>query len=86
MPGREGGSLLAPGDCLIVRADCAGEATVGLRKGSAEGVLDASFRLDVIVRCEEVSAPPVAAPTPEVTFLAHSVLHRYRFRANKRPP
>lgn len=71
MPGREGGSLLAPGDCLIVRADCAGEATVGLRKGSAEGVLDASFRLDVIVRCEEVSAPPVAAPTPEVTFLAH---------------
>jgi len=71
MPGREGGRLLAPGDCVVVRADRDGEAKVGLRKGSAEGALDASFRLDVIVRCEEAPAPVAAAPTPSISFLAH---------------
>jgi len=71
MPGREGGRLLAPGDCVVVRADHAGEATVGLRKGSADGALDASFRLDVIVRCEEAVTPIVAAPTSSITFFAH---------------
>jgi hypothetical protein len=71
MPGREGGRLLAPGDCVVVRADRDGEAKVGLRKGSADGALEASFRMDVIVRCEEAPAPIAAAPTPVVSFLAH---------------
>ena len=71
MPGRDGGRLLAPGDCVVVRAERAGEAKVGLRRGSADGALDASFRLDVIVRCEEVPEAVVAAPTPSVSFLAH---------------
>ena len=74
MPGREEGRLLAPGDCLVVRADRAGEAKVGLKRGSADGALEATFRLDVIVRCEEeVKAAAPAAPAP-VSFLAHVAL------------
>ena len=71
MPGREGGRLLAPGDCVIVRADRAGEARVGLRKGSSDGALEASFRLDVIVRCEEALEPVTSAPSPAISFMAH---------------
>jgi hypothetical protein len=77
MPGREGGRLIAPGDCLIVRAERAGEARVGLRRGSPDGALEASFRLDVIVRCEEAVAPVAVAPSsgPPISFLAHVARH-----------
>ena len=74
MPGREGGRLLAPGDCLVIRADRGGEAQVGLKRGSVDGALDATFRLDALVRCEEAPAPVVAAPTSPVSFLAHIAL------------
>ena len=74
MPGREDGRLLAPGDCLVIRADRAGEAQVGLKRGSADGALGATFRLDVLVRCEEAAEPVVTAPTPAISFLAHIAL------------
>jgi hypothetical protein len=74
MPGREGGRLLAPGDCLVIRADRAAEAHVGLKRGSVDGALEATFRLDLIVRCEEAAEPVVAAPPPAISFLAHVAL------------
>jgi hypothetical protein len=74
MPGREDGRLLAPGDCLVIRADRGGEAQVALKRGSVDGALEATFRLDALVRCEEASEPVVAAPTPAVSFLAHIAL------------
>lgn len=74
MPGRENGRLLAPGDCLVIRADRAGEAQVGLKRGSVDGALEATFRLDVIVRCEEEAQVLAPAPSPPVSFLAHIAL------------
>jgi hypothetical protein len=74
MPGREAGRLLTPGDCLVVRADRASEAQVGLRRGSADGALEATFRLDVLVRCEETAKMVAAPPKPPISFLAHIAL------------
>ena len=79
MPGRERGMLQRPGDCMVVRAERASEVVVGLRRGAADGSLDASFRLEPIVLVEEsaaaqiepVAAPIVAAPAPLFSFLAH---------------
>ncbi|MDE3175695.1 MAG: hypothetical protein KGM15_06230 [Pseudomonadota bacterium] len=80
MPGRERGALQRPGDCLVVRAERASEVVVGLRRGAADGSLDASFRLEPIVLVEETSAPqsepeivavaPAAVAAP-FSFLAH---------------
>ena len=84
MPGREGGKLLAPGDCVVVKADRAGEAMVGLRRGSADGTLEASFRLDVLVRCEEAPAAVVEAPATEMSIVAHiGYVGDARFAANE---
>ncbi len=77
MPGRERGMLQRPGDCLVLRADRASDVVVGLRRGSADGSLDATFRLEPIVLAEEaqgapVETPPAAAPAPvSLSFLAH---------------
>jgi hypothetical protein len=78
MPGRERGALQRPGDCMVVRAERTSEVVVGLRRGAADGSLDASFRLEPIVLAEDSSAPQVE---PEVvrapvaaapfSFLAH---------------
>src|SRR5437763_5128467 len=46
MPGRERGALQRPGDCMVVRAERTSEVVVGLRRGAADGSLDASFRLE----------------------------------------
>jgi len=69
MPGREKGMLQRPGDCLVVRADRGSEVVIGLRRGSIDGSLDASFRLEPIVLADEAAAPrmdaaPVAASAP----------------------
>ena len=80
MPGRERGALQRPGDCLVVRAERNSEVVVGLRRGAADGSLDASFRLEPIVLVEDVSLPqvepevaPVVAPAVSApfSFLAH---------------
>ena len=78
MPGRERGMLQRPGDCLVLRADRASDVVVGLRRGTANGSLDATFRLEPIVLAEETPAAAVeavaaeAAPAPaSLSFLAH---------------
>ncbi len=81
MPGREEGLLLRPGDCVVVRAEKPSELVVGLRRGSADGSLDASFRLEAIAVAEDAPASrpaPLAAPAPVVPtpsapvgFMAH---------------
>jgi len=67
MPGRERGVVQRPGDCLVVRAESATEVVVGLRRGSADGSLDATFRLEPIILLEKPAAPE-AAP---MSFVAH---------------
>jgi hypothetical protein len=84
MPGREEGLLLRPGDCVVVRAERASEIVVGLRRGSAEGSLDASFRLEAIALAEDTGGSRVtplsdfrAEPTAEavpLSFVAHVAL------------
>lgn len=77
MPGRERGVLQRPGDCLVLRAERASDVVVGLRRGSAEGALDASFRLEPVVLADssEVEAPAAAVSAPaapaSLSFLAH---------------
>ncbi len=79
MPGRDRGMLQRPGDCLVLRAERPSEVMIGLRRGSADGSLDASFRLEPIVLSEEVPAAgqvetPVAKPAADLgslSFLAH---------------
>lgn len=81
MPGREEGLLLRPGDCVVVRAERPSELVVGLRRGSADGSLEASFRLEAIAVAEESGASrpaSVSAPAPVVSpaltpfgFMAH---------------
>jgi hypothetical protein len=81
MPGREDGLLLRPGDCVVVRAERPSELVVGLRRGSADGSLDASFRLEAIAVAEDAAAsratsvvapvPVVAAPSAPRGFIAH---------------
>ena len=77
MPDRERGMLQRPGDCLVVRAERASEVVIGLRRGSPQGSLDATFRLEPIV-LTEVAAPKVepARRTGTIaqasfSFLAH---------------
>lgn len=67
MPDRDNGTLQRPGDCLVVRADHATEVVVGLRRGSADGSLDATFRLEPIILLEKAAAPE---PAP-MSFVAH---------------
>jgi hypothetical protein len=79
MPGRDLGVLQRPNDCLVVRADKLSDVVVALRRGSPDGSLDATFRLEPIVLAEETSvAAPAAiaepAPAPSaapVSFVAH---------------
>jgi hypothetical protein len=81
MPGREEGLLLRPGDCVVVRAERPSELVVGLRRGSADGSLDASFRLEAIAVAEEAPvsraaplsppSPAVSTPSAPVAFIAH---------------
>jgi len=81
MPGRERGTLQRPGDCLVLRAERASDIVVGLRRGSPDGSLDASFRLEPIVLAEDAPAAPVvrveaSSPAPlsslaPLSFLAH---------------
>jgi len=81
MPGREEGLLLRPGDCVVVRAERPSEVGVGLRRGSADGSLEASFRLEAIVLAEDpgvsqpaqavARAPLVSAVAAPLAFLAH---------------
>lgn len=78
MPGRDNGMLQRPGDCLVLRADRSCDVVVGLRRGSPNGSLDATFRLEPIVLAEEAPAAPAieslapatSAPAP-LSFLAH---------------
>jgi hypothetical protein len=82
MPGREEGLLIRPGDCVVVRAERPSEVVVGLRRGSADGSLEASFRLEAIALAEDAGASQVApvaaaraslvsaAPAP-LAFVAH---------------
>jgi hypothetical protein len=78
MPGRDEGLLLRPGDCVVVRAERPSEVVVGLRRGSADGSLEASFRLEAIALAEDAGASQpalVAVRTPVVSapiaFIAH---------------
>jgi hypothetical protein len=64
--------LQRPGDCVVLRAERASEVVVGLRRGSSDGSLDASFRLEAIVLADEPAA--VSRPAVEsapLSFLAH---------------
>jgi hypothetical protein len=72
MPGRDKGMLQRPGDCLVLRADRASDVVIGLRRGSADGSLEASFRLEPVVLADEApaAARPAAEPAP-LSFLAH---------------
>ena len=73
MPGRERGVLRRPGDCVALRADRASEVVVGLWRGSVNGSLEASFRLEPIVLVEEAQAlaQPVRAGKGGLSFVAH---------------
>jgi hypothetical protein len=78
MPGRENGVLQRPGDCLVVCAERASDVVVALRRGSSDGSLDATFRLEPIVLSEDApaerAAAPGSAPAPlaaPLSFLAH---------------
>jgi hypothetical protein len=75
MPGRSDGVLQRPGDCLVVRAERASDVVVALRRGSPEGSLDATFRLEPIVLSEDAEpapAPAIAAPSAaSLSFVAH---------------
>jgi Clostridial hydrophobic W len=75
MPGREDGVLQRPGDCLVVRAGRASDVVVALRRGSPDGSLDATFRLEPIVLSEDAEpapAPAVAtAGAAPLSFVAH---------------
>jgi len=65
MPGREEGMLQRPGDCLVLRAERTSDVVIGLRRGSADGSLDASFRLEPIILADEApDAKPASAPAP----------------------
>jgi hypothetical protein len=71
MPGREKGMLQRPGDCLVLRAERTSDVVIGLRRGSADGSLDASFRLEPIILADEAPAvQPMSAPAP-LSFIAH---------------
>ncbi len=78
MPGREKSEMRRPGDCLVVRAERSSDVVVALRRGSSQGSLDATFRLEPIVLAEESSAEdpvtsiltPAAIAAP-LSFLAH---------------
>ncbi len=78
MPGRGNGLLQRPGDCLVVCAERPSDVVVALRRGSPDGSLDATFRLEPIVLSEDAPAEtvdaPRAAPAPlaaPLSFLAH---------------
>jgi hypothetical protein len=80
MPGRERGQLQRPGDCLALRAERASDIVVGLRRGSPDGSLDSSFRLEPIILSDdapaEIGHAPVVASSPVPTsaalsFVAH---------------
>ena len=73
MPGREEGMLQRPGDCLVLRAERTSDVVIGLRRGSADGSLDASFRLEPIILADEApDAKPASAPAPApLSFVAH---------------
>jgi hypothetical protein len=75
MPGRGDGVLRRPGDCLVVRAERTSDVVVALRRGSPEGSLDATFRLEPIVLVDEAEpapAPAAAASAVRTTsFVAH---------------
>jgi len=71
MPGRDKGMLQRPGDCLVLRAERASEVVVGLRRGSADGSLDASFRLEPIVLGDEAPAVRSSGEPAQLSFLAH---------------
>jgi len=71
MPGRDKGMLQRPGDCLVLRAERASEVVVGLRRGSADGSLDASFRLEPIVLGDEAPAVRSSGESAQLSFLAH---------------
>ncbi len=74
MPGRVSGSLIKPGDCLVLRAEVQTEVLVGLNRGSPDGSLEASFRLEPIALSEDVAPPVIVEPQQEirgVTFVAH---------------
>jgi hypothetical protein len=73
MPGRERGLLQRPGDCIALRADRASEVVVGLRRGSVNGSLEASFRLEpiVLVDAAPAAATPVRAGKSGLSFVAH---------------
>ena len=71
MPGRDKGMLQRPGDCLVLRAERTSDVVIGLRRGSADGSLDASFRLEPVVLADEApAAKPMAAAAP-LSFIAH---------------
>jgi hypothetical protein len=72
MPGRDKGVLQQPGDCLVVRAERASDVVVALRRGAADGSLDATFRLEPVVLVEgATSAPAPQQAAPSLSFLAH---------------
>ena len=74
MPGRAPGVLSKPGDCVVLRAEQQTEVLVGLKRGSADGSLEASFRLEPLALSEEAAqqpASPSLQQTPGLTFLAH---------------
>ena len=78
MPGRGAGVLQRPGDCLVVRAERTSDVVVALRRGSPDGSLDATFRLEPIVLSEEAPAEPTivanvaaASKAAPLSFLAH---------------
>ena len=54
-PGRGNGYLQRPGDCVVLRADRASEVVVGLRRGSADGSLEASFRLEALALTDDTA-------------------------------
>jgi hypothetical protein len=71
MPGRDKGVLQRPGDCLVLRAERASDVVIGLRRGSADGSLDASFRLEPVVLADETPAVSSAVEPAPLSFLAH---------------
>ena len=70
MPGRDGGVLRQPGDCLVLRAERPCEVRVGLNRGARESSLDASFRLEPLALAPAVATPRPSAAAP-VSFVAH---------------
>ena len=69
MPGRADGVLQKPGECLVLRASQDAEIIVGLRKSGPEGGLDATFRVEPIVR--EAAPQRPREDVTSVSFLAH---------------